>query len=311
MLAAYLTLLRRNRNYRLLWLAQIVSELGDWFYTLAVYNLLLDLTGSKAQAVGLAVVLQVLPSTFAAPTAGVLNDRISRKRIMIGADLVRFFIVLGMLLVRTPSMVWLVYPLLLVETIGAAFFEPAHSSVIPNIVPENQVLTANALASITWSFCLAAGASLGGIAAVWLGRDAVFVLNACSFLLSAWLIRRMSFAEPHAAGSPAPARPRTGGVHPDPRGHPLHPPRSPPLRHRLRQRRHRTARRQQRAAPHPRRARFPGEARRPGPQPRRPPRHEHADGRPRRRRDHRPADRRPLGRRKPLPHAHRHPRSAS
>lgn len=202
MLASYLALLRRNRNYRLLWLAQIVSELGDWFYTLAVYNLLLDLTGSKAQAVALAVVLQVLPGTFAAPTAGVLNDRISRKRIMIGADLVRCFIVLGMLLVRTPSMVWLVYPLLLVETIGAAFFEPAHSSVIPNIVPENQVLTANALASITWSFCLAAGASLGGIAAVWLGRDAVFVLNACSFLLSAWLIRRMSFAEPHAANRP-------------------------------------------------------------------------------------------------------------
>ncbi len=202
MLAAYLALLRRNRNYRLLWLAQIVSELGDWFYTLAVYNLLLDLTGSKAQAVGLAVVLQVLPSTFAAPTAGVLNDRISRKHIMIGADLMRFFIVLGMLLVRTPSMVWLVYPLLFVETIGAAFFEPAHSSVIPNIVPENQVLTANALASITWSFCLAVGAALGGIAAVWLGRDAVFILNAFSFLLSAWLIRGMSFAEPHAAGRP-------------------------------------------------------------------------------------------------------------
>jgi MFS family permease len=202
MLSAYLTLLRHNRNYRLLWIAQIVSELGDWFYTLAVYNLLLDLTGSKAQAVGLAVVLQVLPSTFAAPTAGVLNDRISRKRIMIGADVARFFIVLGMLLVRTPSVVWLVYPLLLLETIGAAFFEPAHSSVIPNIVPESQVLAANALASITWSFCLAAGASLGGVAAVWLGRDAVFVLNACSFLLSAWLIRRMSFEEPHAAGRP-------------------------------------------------------------------------------------------------------------
>jgi predicted MFS family arabinose efflux permease len=202
MLASYLALLRRNRNYRLLWIAQIVSELGDWFYTLAVYNLLLDLTGSKAQAVALAVVLQVLPSTFASPTAGVLNDRISRKRIMIGADLVRVFIVLGMLLVRTPSMVWLVYPLLLVETVSAAFFDPARNSVIPNIVPENQVLAANALASITWSFCLAAGASLGGIAAVWLGRDAVFVLNACSFLLSAWLIRRMSFVEPHTAARP-------------------------------------------------------------------------------------------------------------
>jgi MFS family permease len=198
----YTALLRRNRNYRLLWLAQVVSELGDWFYSLAVYHLLLDLTGNQAQAVGLAVVLQVLPSTLAAPTAGVINDRISRQAIMIGADVARFFVVLGMLAVRTPGMVWLVFPLLFIETVGAAFFEPAHSSVIPNIVPDRQVLAANALASITWSFCLAAGASLGGLVAVWLGRDAVFVLNAVSFLASAWLIRRMDFAEPHAAGQP-------------------------------------------------------------------------------------------------------------
>jgi len=198
----YTALLRHNRNYRLLWIAQVVSELGDWFYALAVYHLLLDLTGDKAQAVGLAVVLQVLPSTLAAPTAGVINDRISRKAIMIGADVARFFVVLGMLAVRTPGMVWLVFPLLFIETVGAAFFEPAHSSVIPNIVPEGQVLAANALASITWSFCLAAGASLGGLVAVWLGRDAVFLLNAVSFLASAWLIRRMDFAEPHAAGRP-------------------------------------------------------------------------------------------------------------
>src|ERR1051326_8701491 len=179
MLATYLRLLRTNHNYRLLWLAQVVSELGDWFYSLAVYNLLLELTHNKAQSVGFAVVLQVLPHTFAAPTAGVVNDRISRRAIMIGADIARFFIVLGMLAVRTPAMVWLVYPLLLLETVGAAFFEPAHSSVIPNIVPESEVLAANALASITWSFCLAAGASIGGVVAVLLGRDAVFLLNAC------------------------------------------------------------------------------------------------------------------------------------
>ena len=202
MLGAYLHLLRTNRNYRLLWLAQVVSELGDWFYSLSVYHLLLELTGNRAQSVGLAVVLQVLPQTLAAPTAGVVNDRVSRKAIMIGADIARCLIVLGMLLVRTPGMVWLVYPLLLVETIGAAFFEPAHSAVIPNIVPEEQVLAANALASVTWSFCLAAGASLGGVVAVLLGRDAVFVLNAVSFLASAWLIRRMQFAEPHTAGLP-------------------------------------------------------------------------------------------------------------
>src|ERR1035438_6342584 len=160
MLASYLALLRTNRNYRLLWMAQVVSELGDWFYSLSVFNLLLELTHNKAQSVGLAVVLQVLPHTIAAPTAGVVNDRISRRAIMIGADVARFFIVLGMLGVRTPGLVWMVYPLLLLETVGAAFFEPAHSAVIPNIVHPSEVLAANALASITWSFCLAAGASL-------------------------------------------------------------------------------------------------------------------------------------------------------
>jgi MFS family permease len=200
MLRSYLHLLRANRNFRLLWLAQIVSELGDWFYSLAVFNLLLDLTGNKAQAVGFAVVLQVLPHTLIAPATGVINDRISRRGIMIAADVARCFIVLGMLLVRTPGMVWLVYPLLLFETIGAAFFEPAHSAVIPNIVPEEQVLAANALASTTWSFNLAIGSSLGGLAAVLLGRNAVFILNAFSFLVSAYCIRRMKFVEPHTEG---------------------------------------------------------------------------------------------------------------
>src|SRR5262249_29630919 len=82
------------------------------------------------------------------------------------------------------------------------FFEPAHSAVIPNIVGESDVLTANALSAVTWSFCLAVGASLGGLVAVLLGRDAVFILNAFSFLASAWFIRRMQFHEPHAEGLP-------------------------------------------------------------------------------------------------------------
>src|SRR5215468_6097657 len=106
MISRYGHLLRGCRNFRLLWTAQIVSEIGDWFYALSVYSLLLSLTGGRAQSVGLAVVLQVLPQAFASPTAGVVNDRLRRKSIMIGADIARFAIVLGMLLVRTPGMVW-------------------------------------------------------------------------------------------------------------------------------------------------------------------------------------------------------------
>jgi predicted MFS family arabinose efflux permease len=197
-LAAYWQLIRGNRNFRRLWLAEIVSEMGDWFYAIAIYSLLLQLTG-KAQSVGLALVLQVLPSTFAGPTAGVVNDRLRRKHVMIAADLARMVVVLGMILVRSAATVLLVYPLLFLETVMWAFFEPARSAVIPNVVGEEHVLIANTVSSITWSFNFAVGSALGGLVAVLLGRDAVFVLNALSFLCSALLIGGMRFHEPHAA----------------------------------------------------------------------------------------------------------------
>ena len=199
---SYARLVRANRNFRRLWLAQIVSEIGDWFYTLSIYTLLLQLTG-HAGSVALALVLQVIPQTLAGPTAGVVNDRLKRKHVMIAADLSRFVIVLAMLLVRSKSMVWLVYPLLLAETTMAAFFEPARSAVIPNISKQGEVLVANTLSSATWSVNLLIGASVGGVVAAFLGRDAAFILNALSFLASAILISGMRFAEPHAeAASP-------------------------------------------------------------------------------------------------------------
>src|SRR6266516_1038592 len=98
--SSYLRLLRQNRNFRRLWTAQVVSEIGDWFYTLAIYNLLLQLTG-RAGSVALALVLQVLPQTLIGPTSGVVNDRLRRKRVMIAADVGRTLIVLCMLLIRS------------------------------------------------------------------------------------------------------------------------------------------------------------------------------------------------------------------
>ena len=139
-------------------MAQIVSEIGDWFYTLSIYTLLLQLTG-HAGSVALALdAAGVCRRPLLGPTAGVVNDRLKRKHVMIAADLVRFGVVLAMLFVRSRSTVWLVYPLLLAETTMAAFFEPARSSVIPNIAAEGEVLVANTLSSATWSVNLLIGA---------------------------------------------------------------------------------------------------------------------------------------------------------
>ncbi|HZS49847.1 MAG TPA: MFS transporter [Bryobacterales bacterium] len=195
-LAAYYRLTRENPNFRRLWLAQIVSELGDWFYSVAVYDLVLRLTGS-AQLVGAVVLAQILPAFFLGPTAGAVNDRVSRKAVMITADVLRAGIVLGMLAVRTREQLWLLYVLLIAEVILAAFFEPGRSAVIPNIVEERQVIAANALSAATWSFNLAVGAGLGGLAVRFFGREAAFVLNSLSFLASAALLAGMRFREPH------------------------------------------------------------------------------------------------------------------
>jgi len=196
-LSDYVRLVRGNRNFRLLWTAQLISEIGDWFYIVAIYSQLLEYTGT-AKSIAIAFVLQVLPQTLIAPASGVINDRLSRRHVMMFADWSRAIIVLCMLLVRGPGMIWFLYLLLFFETVGWALFEPGRNAAIPNIVPRDQILVANGLSSATWSFNLAVGSAIGGLVAVSLGRHAVFLINSVSFVGSGLLIRAMHFSEPHA-----------------------------------------------------------------------------------------------------------------
>jgi len=199
-LASYWRLLRSNRNFRRLWLAQVISETGDWFYMVSLYAMLLEFTG-RAEVLGVAFVLQVAPQALTGTMAGVVNDRISRKRVLIASDLARFVIIALMLLVRSPGMVWLVWPLLFSETVMWGLFEPARNAILPNIVSPDELMVANTVTSTTWSLNLFVGSALGGVAAVWLGRDAVFALDALTFLVSAALVSGMRFVEPHTAAA--------------------------------------------------------------------------------------------------------------
>lgn len=192
----YYRLLRRNVHFRRLWLAQLVSGTGDWFYSVAIYDLIHQLTGS-AEAVALAAVLQILPMFFIGPTAGAVNDRVSRRRVMLIADLVRSAVVLGMLTVESYEQIWLLYLLLALEVSTAAFFESARNAILPNVVARNDITTANAVAATTWSVTVTAGAAIGGFVVAWFGRETVFVLNSSSFFLSAWFIYRMRAKETH------------------------------------------------------------------------------------------------------------------
>ena len=98
----YLELLRSNRDFRNLWLGQVVSELGDWFSIIALFNLLLQLT-NRAQSVGWFLIIIHLPSVIVGPVAGLLIDRLDRKRLMIWMDALRAVLVLGYLLVQSGA----------------------------------------------------------------------------------------------------------------------------------------------------------------------------------------------------------------
>ncbi len=198
-IGAYATLLGRNRNFRLVWFAQIISEIGDWFYSVAVLSYVIQATGS-ARSMAFAFVMQVLPQVISSPFAGVLNDRISRRRIMISTDWARAGIVLSMLLVRGPQMIWLLYILLFFETVMWALFEPARTASIPNMTEGEDTAIANALSSATWAVAFAVGAGIGGVVQAYFGRQAVFVIDSISFVCSALLLSRTRFHEPHTVG---------------------------------------------------------------------------------------------------------------
>jgi len=100
-------------------------------------------------------------------------------------------VVLGFLLVEDRNTLWLVYALVIVEISLSGFFEPARSAIIPSLVPKKDLVTANALSGSTWSVMLAFGAALGGVIVYFFGIKVAFILDAGTFILSAWFLAKI------------------------------------------------------------------------------------------------------------------------
>jgi MFS family permease len=190
-LRGYATLLRRNPDARNLWLSQVVSQLGDWFNTIALLGLLVELTGNPA-AGNLISVAQIIPVAIAGLfLTGVAADRFDRKAIMLVANLARVGIALSFLLIRTPETAWIAYAGTVGLAIGTAFYMPASSAALPNIVSPRELPVAAMLGQTTFATMLFVGAFLGGAVTTLFGRDAAFIINAASFALSALLVWRV------------------------------------------------------------------------------------------------------------------------
>ncbi|MGA3018889.1 MAG: MFS transporter [Bryobacteraceae bacterium] len=186
---AFVSLLRDNRNYRNLWMGQVVSEIGDHFNNIAVFSLAVATTKSGLVVSGV-LLARAIPAALAGPLAGVTLDRFDRKRIMIASDLIRAVVALGFILTVKGHATWLLYALSALLMVASPFFTSGRSSILPSIATKRELHTANSLTQTTQWTTLAAGAFLGGIMAQF-GYPLAFVFNSLSFVFSALCISRL------------------------------------------------------------------------------------------------------------------------
>jgi MFS family permease len=189
-LTAFIQLLRHNRNYRYTWMGQVVSEIGDHFNNIAVFALAMERTRSGLVVSGV-MLARAVPVLLAGPTAGILLDRLDRRSVMIASDLVRAAVAACFLLTVHSSSNALLYILSALLMFASPFFTSGRASILPSIASREELHTANSLTQTTQWTTLTLGTLLAGAAVALFGYPWAFVLNALSFLFSAWAILQL------------------------------------------------------------------------------------------------------------------------
>ena len=187
----YMQLLRRNRSFRRLWIGQVISELGNWFNFIAALGLVRVVSNASPEVTTIVLIARLVPFTLFAPLAGAFVDRWSRRTVMIATDLLRVVVALGFLLVRRPEDLWIAYLCTILLSFFGTFFEAAKNAAVPNITGERDLLAGNALMFSSRFLLMSLGAALGGWTAAYVGYQAAFIINALSFVGSAysvWLV---------------------------------------------------------------------------------------------------------------------------
>lgn len=187
----YTQLLRRNRSFRRLWSGQVISELGNWFNFIAALGLVRVVSHADAEVTTIILLSRLVPFTLFAPLAGAFVDRWSRRTVMIATDLLRVVVALGFLFVHRPEDLWIAYLCTASLSFFGTFFEAAKNAAVPNITGERDLLAGNALMFSSRFLLMSIGAALGGWTAAHVGYQAAFIINALSFVASAysvWLV---------------------------------------------------------------------------------------------------------------------------
>lgn len=209
----YVTLLRKHPDLTRLWLAQVISLLGDWFSAVTLLALVSAYTNGSGLATSGLLVARFLPSFIVSPFAGVLIDRLNRKHLLIASDVLRGVLGVVLLLFLSRDTLWLIYLVTVLQAGLAALFEPTRSAVIPNVVSAEDLLKANTLSNVTWSVMLAVGGLAGGVVSTIFGPERALVIDAISFFVSAFFIIqiRARLSEQDGSKAKVSSKPGQGG----------------------------------------------------------------------------------------------------
>jgi MFS family permease len=199
-------MLTHNRRFMRLWTAQIISNLGDWAYSLAVaitFTATLQ-GGALVRAMATLLTVEGVTSTVVGLTiAGPIADRYPRARVMVVADIVRCAAVASLLL---PNGLSWTHIMVVAAVLGSfrSIFHPAMMSSVPTIVTGEELAVANGVLSATFHLAIMIGPAIGGVLVATIGADGAFVFNAASFGVSALLLIGLRLS------GPARERPRVG-----------------------------------------------------------------------------------------------------
>ncbi|MCH1617048.1 MAG: MFS transporter, partial [Candidatus Poseidonia sp.] len=190
----YTELIRENREFRRLWVAAVISMLGEWFNTIALFFLILEYTESEF-LLGLLFTVRMAGFALLQPLIGLMADRYNRKMLMIVSNLMQAGLALVFLLVNDASdIVWMIGLSGLMMVLHGVYMTAERAS-LPNVVSEEDLATANALDAASWSTALCIGAMLGGVVVSIWGTNAAFIIDSLTFLFGTLFLIRLTLPQ--------------------------------------------------------------------------------------------------------------------
>lgn len=189
----YLALLKRNRDLRFIWFAEIISLVGDWFSQLVLLALVVNLSpGREGFAISTLILARFVPPLLLSPYAGVLLDRFDRRRMLIWSNYLRAVVgLLYLVAIANPALLWLIYVGVILQAILGTVYMPGQSALVASVVAPEDLVRANTLSSATWSAALAAGGALAGFVGAAFGSATALLFDAATFLVAGLLMSQV------------------------------------------------------------------------------------------------------------------------